>query len=52
MSFVVAKTCTGLPRINGIMKNITANIGEKVSSSGLNVSIEVVVMTSLVSVLG
>ena len=33
MSFVVAKTCTGLPRINGIMKNITANIGEKVSSS-------------------
>lgn len=27
---VEPKTCTGLPRINGIMKNITANIGEKV----------------------
>ena len=27
---VVAKTCTGLPTINGVMENITANLGDKV----------------------
>jgi len=27
---VEPKTCTGLPRINGVMENITANLGDKV----------------------
>ena len=30
---VVAKTCTGLPRINGVMENITANLGDKVGQN-------------------
>ena len=30
ISPVAAKTCTGLPKINGEMENITAAAGEKV----------------------
>ena len=32
---VVAKTCTGLPRINGVMENITANLGDKVGQNSV-----------------